>query len=68
MPSQGNHLDCPPLPEFVPLPQEDWGISSSLSISIVEGPATAPQPVLETRVRAGHLEARVHEIPGVPAS
>lgn len=36
--------------------------------SVVNGPATAPQPVLDTRIQAGHLEARVHEIPGVPAS
>ena len=37
MNSQLNILDCPP--EIIPLPQEDWAGSSSLSISIVEGPA-----------------------------
>jgi nitrite reductase/ring-hydroxylating ferredoxin subunit/uncharacterized membrane protein len=36
--------------------------------AVVHGPATAPQPVLDTRVRAGRLEAKVREIPGVPAS
>ena len=36
--SQPKQLDCPPLPEIVPLPHEDWADSSSLSISIVEGP------------------------------
>lgn len=28
---------------------------------VVQGPATAPQPVLETRVLSGHLEARLPE-------
>jgi hypothetical protein len=37
MDSQQNTLECPP--EFTPLPHEDWAGSSSLSISIVEGPA-----------------------------
>jgi nitrite reductase/ring-hydroxylating ferredoxin subunit/uncharacterized membrane protein len=36
--------------------------------AVINGPATAPQPVLDTRVRAGRLEAKVREIPGVPAS
>jgi hypothetical protein len=36
--------------------------------AVFNGPATAPQPVLDTRVRAGRLEAMVREIPGVPAS
>jgi nitrite reductase/ring-hydroxylating ferredoxin subunit/uncharacterized membrane protein len=36
--------------------------------AVVDGPATAPQPVLDTRIRAGRLEAKVREIPGVPAS
>ncbi len=36
--------------------------------AVVNGPATAPQPVLDTRVRAGRLAAKVREIPGVPAS
>jgi hypothetical protein len=31
-------LDCPPLPEIVPLPHEDWAGSTSLSVSIIEGP------------------------------
>jgi hypothetical protein len=30
-------VDCPPIPEIVPLPHEDWAGGSSLSISIVEG-------------------------------
>ena len=37
MNSQQNILKCPP--DFTPLPREDWAGSSSLSISIVEGPA-----------------------------
>lgn len=36
--------------------------------AIVNGPATAPQPVLDTRVRDGRLEVKVREIPGVAAS
>ncbi|HEX5407806.1 MAG TPA: Rieske (2Fe-2S) protein [Pseudonocardiaceae bacterium] len=36
--------------------------------SIVRGPATAPQPVLDSRVLDGRLQARVRPIPGVPAS
>ncbi len=36
--------------------------------SIVQGPATAPQPTLEHRVENGRLQARVRPIPGVPAS
>jgi nitrite reductase/ring-hydroxylating ferredoxin subunit/uncharacterized membrane protein len=36
--------------------------------AVVHGPATAPQPVLDSRVRDGRLEAKVHTIPGVPAS
>jgi nitrite reductase/ring-hydroxylating ferredoxin subunit/uncharacterized membrane protein len=36
--------------------------------TVVSGPATAPQPVLDTRVRNGRLAAKVREIPGVPAS
>jgi nitrite reductase/ring-hydroxylating ferredoxin subunit len=35
---------------------------------IVRGPATAPQPVLDSRVENGRLQARVRPIPGVPAS
>ena len=36
--------------------------------AIVRGPATAPQPVLDSRVADGRLQARVRAIPGVPAS
>ncbi|HVV21624.1 MAG TPA: Rieske (2Fe-2S) protein [Pseudonocardiaceae bacterium] len=36
--------------------------------AIVRGPATAPQPVLDSRVENGRLQARVRPIPGVPAS
>lgn len=36
--------------------------------AVVRGPATAPQPVLDTRIRDGRLEAKVREIPGVSAS
>ena len=36
--------------------------------AVVDGPATAPQPVLDHRVRDGRLEAKVREIPGVSAS
>jgi nitrite reductase/ring-hydroxylating ferredoxin subunit/uncharacterized membrane protein len=36
--------------------------------AIVRGPATAPQPVLDSRVEDGRLQARVRAIPGVPAS
>jgi nitrite reductase/ring-hydroxylating ferredoxin subunit/uncharacterized membrane protein len=36
--------------------------------AIVSGPATAPQPVLDSRVENGRLQARVRTIPGVPAS
>jgi nitrite reductase/ring-hydroxylating ferredoxin subunit len=36
--------------------------------AVVNGPATAPQPVLDHRVRDGRLEAKVRQIPGVPAS
>jgi nitrite reductase/ring-hydroxylating ferredoxin subunit len=35
---------------------------------VVTGPATAPQPLFETRVLAGRVQARVRAIPGVPAS
>jgi nitrite reductase/ring-hydroxylating ferredoxin subunit len=35
---------------------------------IERGPATAPQPVLDSRVEDGRLQARVRPIPGVPAS
>lgn len=31
-------LECPPLPEIVPLPHEDWEGNTSLSVTIVEGP------------------------------
>ena len=37
MRSHQGAVDCPPIPEIVPLPHEDWAGSSSLSISIVEG-------------------------------
>ncbi|HJP76283.1 MAG TPA: Rieske 2Fe-2S domain-containing protein [Pseudonocardiaceae bacterium] len=36
--------------------------------AVVHGPATAPQPVLDSRIRGGRLEAKVREIPGVAAS
>lgn len=36
--------------------------------AVVNGPATAPQPVLETRIENDRLQVRVPEIPGVPAS
>ncbi|HEY1570306.1 MAG TPA: Rieske 2Fe-2S domain-containing protein [Pseudonocardiaceae bacterium] len=36
--------------------------------AVVNGPATAPQPVLDTRVLDGRLQAKVREIPGVAAS
>ena len=36
--------------------------------SVVHGPATAPQPVLDVRVRDGQLQVKVREIPGVDAS
>lgn len=36
--------------------------------AVVHGPATAPQPVLDSRVTDGRLQARVRVIPGVPAS
>lgn len=36
--------------------------------TVVHGPATAPQPVLDSRVQDGHVQAKVREIPGVPAS
>ena len=36
--------------------------------AIVRGPATAPQPVLDSRVENGRLQARICPIPGVPAS
>jgi nitrite reductase/ring-hydroxylating ferredoxin subunit/uncharacterized membrane protein len=35
---------------------------------VVRGPATAPQPVLDSRVDNGRLQARIRPIPGVPAS
>lgn len=35
---------------------------------IVHGPATSPQPVLESRVIDGRLSVKVREYPGVPAS
>ncbi|MET0236533.1 MAG: Rieske (2Fe-2S) protein [Kibdelosporangium sp.] len=35
---------------------------------VVHGPATAPQPVLDSRVQDGRLQTKVREIPGVPAS
>jgi len=31
-------LECPPLPEIVPLPHENWEGNSFLSMSIVDGP------------------------------
>jgi nitrite reductase/ring-hydroxylating ferredoxin subunit/uncharacterized membrane protein len=36
--------------------------------AVVHGPATAPQPVLDSRVEDGRLRARVRTIPGVSAS
>jgi nitrite reductase/ring-hydroxylating ferredoxin subunit len=36
--------------------------------AVVRGPATAPQPALDTRVEAGRLYAKVRTIPGVSAS
>lgn len=36
--------------------------------SVVHGPATAPLPCFDTRVVDGTLQAKVREIPGVPAS
>ncbi|HEX5115143.1 MAG TPA: Rieske (2Fe-2S) protein [Pseudonocardiaceae bacterium] len=36
--------------------------------AVVHGPATAPQPVLDTRIQDGRLQAKVREIPGVAAS
>jgi nitrite reductase/ring-hydroxylating ferredoxin subunit/uncharacterized membrane protein len=36
--------------------------------AVVHGPATAPQPVLDSRVEDGRLRVRVRTIPGVPAS
>ena len=36
--------------------------------AVLHGPSTAPQPALDTRVRDGRLEAKVHPIPGVSAS
>lgn len=36
--------------------------------SVVHGPATAPQPVLDCRVEDGRLRARVRPLPGVSAS
>lgn len=36
--------------------------------AVVRGPATAPQPVLDSRVEDGRLQARVRPIPGVAAS
>lgn len=36
--------------------------------AIVRGPATAPQPVLDSRIHDGRVQAKVREIPGVPAS
>jgi nitrite reductase/ring-hydroxylating ferredoxin subunit/uncharacterized membrane protein len=36
--------------------------------AVVRGPATAPQPVLDSRVQEGRLEAKVKTIPGVAAS
>jgi nitrite reductase/ring-hydroxylating ferredoxin subunit len=36
--------------------------------AVVDGPATAPQPVLDSRIRSGRLQAKVREIPGVAAS
>lgn len=36
--------------------------------AVVRGPATAPQPVLDSRVVDGRLQVRVRQIPGVPAS
>jgi nitrite reductase/ring-hydroxylating ferredoxin subunit/uncharacterized membrane protein len=34
---------------------------------VVHGPATAPQPVFDTRVEQGHLQAKVRTWPGVSA-
>jgi nitrite reductase/ring-hydroxylating ferredoxin subunit len=36
--------------------------------AVVHGPATAPQPVLDSQVTAGRLRAKVRTYPGVPAS
>lgn len=35
---------------------------------VVHGPATSPQPVLDSRVVDGRLSVKVREFPGVPAS
>jgi nitrite reductase/ring-hydroxylating ferredoxin subunit/uncharacterized membrane protein len=36
--------------------------------AVVHGPATAPQPVLDSRVVDGRVQAKVRTFPGVPAS
>lgn len=36
--------------------------------SVVHGPAVSPQPVFDVRVRAGSVQVRVRELPGVSAA
>ena len=35
---------------------------------VVHGPAVSPQPVFDVRLRAGSVQVRVRELPGVPAA
>ena len=39
MKSHPGIVERPPVPEIAPLPHEDWGGGTSLSVSIVEGPS-----------------------------
>jgi hypothetical protein len=48
-------LECPPIPDGVPLPHDDWRFGTPLSLSILEGPALnlwSSVPVVEDRAQS----------------